>query len=327
MLMLRVQAANTAETARLEALHENAVKTRLADFHRLEASALRAATLRARAAKHERKVLAVRTRNVCEELARHTLSLRLARSSKQSAAASALLAAYAAQVKAGSADALRAAAADRAAELEAVQTGLAAVAHSAALAAEVAAEETAKQIAQRQAAMRSQREALLRAMRDMRTDEAALVARIKDEQSHAEAAFLAEHVEPVHPAATRGGGGGANPAAMLDAHLATMVDVDTAPGRVDTEARVRRVLASYHDDYAARAAAAAVTLSDAARGAAEAAVEAEIKGADAPRLDLARHDAAAVEVLGGGAGGGVGGGRGSVADDDGVDAPPLVHAT
>lgn len=282
MLLQRLHSRNHEELAQLAHLHESVVKGRMATYQKLEADTIRSATMRARAAKHERKVIAIRTQRVLEDMARHTLSLRLARSSKQAAAASELLRAYASQQRAAAADSVRAAADDRALELQRAQASLAAVTHSMAVMAEVVKEETAKQVAQRQAAMRSQREALRRALSDMRTDEAALLAAIKDTQTHAEDAFLAEHVHILHPAHVRGGEVGFDAAGIVDHHLsAPAVDIDTDPGRVHTVPRVARVVDRYAADVGARVRDARDVMVAGAHDAAEAAVAADAMAADA----------------------------------------------
>lgn len=282
MLVERMQRANLEEIEHLGDLHASVVRSRMATYHKLEASAIRSATLRARAAKHERKVIAVRTQRVLEDMARHTLSLRLARSSKQAAAASSLLHAYAAQERAAAADQVRAAADDRAAELLRAQASLAAVSHRMAVVAEVVKEETAKQVAQRQAAMRSQREALRRALADMRTDEAALLESVKATQTHAEEAFLAEHVEGLHPDLGRGASTGFDAHGVAHGHVAnTGIDIDENVGRVNTAPRVAGVVNRAAVDVHGRIAAARSVMMAAAHDAAQAAAEAEDLARDA----------------------------------------------
>jgi hypothetical protein len=130
--------------------------------------------------------------------------------------------------------------------------------------------------------MRSQREALRRALSDMRTDEAALLAAIKDTQTHAEDAFLAEHVHILHPDHVRGGAVGFDADRIVDHHLtAPPVDVDTDPGRVYTVPRVARVLDRYAADVGARVADAREVMVAGAHDAAEAAVAADAMAADA----------------------------------------------
>jgi hypothetical protein len=212
-----------------------------------EAKALKAATSRARAAKHERKVLALRTRTTLEDMARHTLALRIARSSRQAAAASSLLKALAAQARLGAAEQITIAAEERASEVLDAQSRVAWLNHTARLMNEVVLEETARQVAQRQAAARSQREALERAVREMRADESALLEKMKAEQAHAEAAFLAQHVETMDVRPGVGGSraavlGGIDGARLVEERLADGVDTDTDPQRVHTLERIHRAL-------------------------------------------------------------------------------------
>ena len=81
-----------------------AVKGREAGLRVIEARELRAATARARAAKHARKVLTIRTNTIVETITRATLSMRIARSSRQAPATPSLLKASPGQARLGAAD-------------------------------------------------------------------------------------------------------------------------------------------------------------------------------------------------------------------------------
>lgn len=222
----------------------------------------------------------MRTRKVLEDMARNTLSLRLARSSKQATAASALLQAYAAQSRAAAADSMRFAAEERAATLLRSQGAMAGAAHRLAVVAELAKEETAKQVAQRQAAARSQRDALSRALRDMQADEEELLQRIMEQQRHAEEAFLAQHVETMDPR-TAGRGGGADPTALLQERIASAVNTDMDPGRVGTLRRVGGLLDSRQGELQERARGINATVKKQAHDVAETVQTAEDMSAEA----------------------------------------------
>jgi hypothetical protein len=237
--MARLLHKNQEELQNIQTMMDAAVKAREADFRVLEAKAIRSATARAKAAKHERKVLSLRTRQTLEDLARHTLALRIARSSRQASAAASLLKALAAQERLAAADKLRVAADERDRDVMGAQGKLSWAQQQATLVNELVLEETAKQVAQRQAAAKSQREALNRAVREMRADEQALMQRMKDEQSHAEAAFLAQHVEPMEP------GGRAGPLdgpRVARERIADETDTDNDPLRVYTMQRTHAAL-------------------------------------------------------------------------------------
>jgi hypothetical protein len=162
-----------------------------------EEKALKAASARASVARHERKVIALRARASIENITRNTLSMRIARSSKQQAASAAMLKALAAQARLGAADELKAAASERSTMLLGAQGRLAWLNHTARMMNEAVLEETAKQVEQRAVATRAQREALERALRDLEMDQGKLLEKMKEEQAHAEAAFLAQRVEPL----------------------------------------------------------------------------------------------------------------------------------
>ena len=242
----RLAHAASEEMSHIANMTSAAVRSREAEFRLLEAKALRAATARAKAAKHERKVIALRTRVTLEDMSRHTLSMRITRSSKQAAAASSLLKALAVQARASAAEAIKAAAAERTASLSSAQSRVAWLNHTARVMNEAVLEETARQVAQRQAATRSQKEALDRAIREMKVDDGAVLAKFRADQDHAEAAFLATHVEAMDVGP--GGGsraavlGGIDGKAIASERLADGTDTDNDPARVLTLDRLHRSL-------------------------------------------------------------------------------------
>lgn len=247
-VMRRMQQRNEEELAHIKTMMDAAVKSREAATRVFETSAIRSATTRAKSAKHERKVLVLRTRRVVEDMTRHTLSLRIARSSTQAAAASSLLKAVAAQQRLAAAEQLRAAAEESAADLLTGAGRVAWMQHAAKALNEVGLEETAKQVAQRQAAIHSQRDALQRALSDMRADEQALLSSMKAEQAHAEQVWLAHQVEPMDMGGPLGGGASRDAGlGMPDGHaIATgalhPIDTDASTLRVDTLHRAQRKL-------------------------------------------------------------------------------------
>ena len=196
-----------------------------------EAKALKAAAACAGAARHERKVLSLRCKGAVETLMRQTLSMRIARSSRQQVAAGGMLKALAAQARLGAADQLKAAASERTAMLLNAQSRLAWLNHTAAMMNEAVLRETAAQVQQRQEATKQQREALARMMKDLRVEEDALLARMQAEQAHAEASFQANVVEPL----VEGRGEGE---AFARARAADATDTDADAAFVNTRARV-----------------------------------------------------------------------------------------
>jgi len=253
-IMARMAHGAAEELAHISAMTRDAVRARDAALRVSEAKMLAAATARAKAAKHERKVLTMRTKLIVENLSRATLSMRIARSSRQAAAASTLLKALAGQARLGAADRLRAAATEREAVLVDASARVAWLNHTSRMLSDVMLEETARQVAQRQAATRSQKEALDRAVREMRLDEAALLRRMQAEQAHAEEAFLATHVEPMD---VRAASDGPRVAAAV---IADATDTDNDAARVDTLRRAHRVLADGAGRVAGSRAAAAATI-------------------------------------------------------------------
>ena len=237
-LMTRMAHSAAQEIAQIAMMTKSAVRAREVDLRNIEARALAAATSRAKAAKHERKVLTMRTKLVVENLTRQTLSMRIGRSSRQAAATSTLLKALAGQARLGAADKLKAAASERSGMLVDASSRVAWLNHTSAMLNEVILEETAKQIAQRQAATRSQKEALDRAIREMSLDENALLKRMKDEQAHAEDSFLATQVEPMEI-----NSGVGNATAIATQRINDHTDTDANIERVDTMARAHRILA------------------------------------------------------------------------------------
>ena len=119
-------------------------------------------------------------------------AMRISRSSRQAAAASALLKAVATQERLAAAEKINMAAEEQAAGLLHGSARVAWLDHAAKAVNELALEETAKQVAQRQAAMASQKTALLEALAQMRADEAAILREMKAQQAHAESVFLGE---------------------------------------------------------------------------------------------------------------------------------------
>jgi len=196
-----------------------------------EQNALRAAEARNKAARHERQVLSFKARSAVEALMRQTLSMRIARSSRQQVAAGGMLKALAAQARLGAADQLKAAASERTAVLLNAQSRLAWLNHTAAMMNEAMLRETAAQVAQRQEATKQQREALARMLRDLRVEEGALLERMQAEQAHAEASFQANVVEPLVEKAGEG-------EAFARARAADTTDTDADAAFVNTNARV-----------------------------------------------------------------------------------------
>jgi hypothetical protein len=235
----RMLKAQAEEGELIQKVINHVVKSREADFRVMEGKVLRAALQRARAAKHERKVLTARTKRTVEDLARTTLGLRLARSSKQASAASALLRSLASQERLAAAESLKAEAEARTKTLSEMQGRVAWLSSGGPSLDEIALEEAAKQVHQRQAAAESQRQALLRAVREMRADEAALLERVKDNMRHAEEAFLAQHVDPMKLGAEI-----PQFAPKIALERATdMTDTDIDPMRVQTIRTTRQVIA------------------------------------------------------------------------------------
>jgi hypothetical protein len=254
-LMTRMAHNAASELAQIQVMTKTAVREREVELRAIEARALAAATARAKAAKHERKVLTMRTKLVIENLSRQTLSMRIARSSRQAAATSTLLKALAGQARLGAADKLHAAASERASMLVDASARVAWLNHTSRMLNEVMLEETARQVAQRQAATRSQKEALDRAIREMSLDEDALLRRMQAEQAHAEEAFLATHIEPMELKSA-----GADGARVASQRLNDPTDTDNDVARVDTLARAHRVLASGSQKVAASRGAADRTI-------------------------------------------------------------------
>ena len=234
----RMLKAQEEEGELIQKVISHVVKSREADFRVMEGKVLRAALQRARAAKHERKVLTARTKRTVEDLARTTLGLRLARSSKQASAASALLRSLASQERLAAAEALKAEAEARTKSLSEMQGRVAWLTSGGPSIDEIALEEAAKQVHQRQAAAESQRQALLRAVRDMRADEAALLERVKDNMRHAEEAFLAQHVDPMKLGAEMPQFA---PKIALE-RANDMTDTDNDPMRVQTMRSTKQVI-------------------------------------------------------------------------------------
>ena len=234
----RMLKAQAEEGELIQKVINHVVKAREADFRVMEGKVLRAALQRARAAKHERKVLTARTKRTVEDLARTTLGLRLARSSKQASAASALLRSLASQERLAAAESLKAEAEARTKTLSEMQGRVAWLSSGGPSLDEIALEEAAKQVHQRQAAAESQRQALLRAVREMRADEAALLERVKDNMRHAEEAFLAQHVDPMKLGAEIPQFA---PKIALE-RANDMTDTDNDPMRVQTMRTTRQVI-------------------------------------------------------------------------------------
>jgi hypothetical protein len=195
-----------------------------------EQKALRAAEARNKAARHERAVLSSRCRGTVETMMRQTLSMRIARSSRQQVAAGGMLKALAAQARLGAADQLKAAAASRTHVLLNAESRLQWLNHTAAMMNEAMLRETAAQVAQRQEATKQQREALSRMMRDLRVEEDRLLAKMQAEQEHAEASFQANLVEPLLDKKGEG-------EAFAKARVADRTDTDADTAFVSTKAR------------------------------------------------------------------------------------------
>lgn len=245
----RLQQRNEEELRQIQSMTMTAIRSREAEYRVAEAKALKAATARARAAKHERKTLAIRTRRTLEDMSRHTLALRIARSSRQAAASSTLLKALAGQARLAAAEQIKIAAEERAKDILDAQARVAWLNHTARLMNEVVLEETARQVTQRQAAAKSQKEALLRAMREMKADEAALLQMMRDEQTHAEEVFLAQHVEPMEilGSGPRGGSRGGllgvpDSELLVQTRLQDFLDTDEDISRVMAVPRVQNAL-------------------------------------------------------------------------------------
>jgi hypothetical protein len=162
---------------------------------------------------------------------RQTLSMRVARSSRQQAAAGGMLKALASQARLGAADQLKAAASERTAVLLNAQSRLAWLNHTAAMMNDAMLRETAAQVAQRQEATKQQREALARMMKDLRVEEDALLAKMQAEQAHAEAAFQANLVDPLVDRAREG-------EALARERAADRTDTDADAAFVNTKVRV-----------------------------------------------------------------------------------------
>ena len=234
----RMAHANEEELALIATMTEAAIKVREAAHRVAEEKALQATKLRAAAAKHERKVVTLRARGCIENLMRTTLSMRIARSSRQAAASGAMLKTLAAQARLGAAEELRAAAGERSAMLLGAQGRVAWLNHTARLMNEAVLEETAKQVEQRRVATLSQRDALERALRELRVEEERVMKKMMEEQAHAEDAFLAQRVEPVARAAERREG-----EAVVRGFAQDATDTDADAAKVRTLARVREGLA------------------------------------------------------------------------------------
>ena len=229
---------NEEELALIASMTEAAIKSREAAHRVAEEKALQANKLRAAAARHERKVVTLRARGCIENLMRTTLSMRIARSSRQAAASGAMLKTLAAQARLGAAEELRAAAGERSAMLLGAQGRVAWLNHTARLMNEAVLEETAKQVEQRRVATLSQRDALERALRELRVEEERVMKKMLVEQAHAEDAFLAQRVEPVARAAENREGG-----AVVRGFVRDATDTDADAAKVRTLARVREGLA------------------------------------------------------------------------------------
>lgn len=280
-VMARLQHAAQLETQQISMMTDTAIREREAELRVMEARELKAATSRAKAAKHERKVLTMRTKLVVENITRATLSMRIARSSQQASATSAMLKALAGQARLAAADKLRVASSARASMLVDTSSRVAWLNHTSRLLNELMIEETARQVAQRQAATRSQKEALDRAIREMRLDEQALLKRMQEEQAHAEAAFLATQVEPM---AVRAGD---NASEIAAARLADPIDTDNDTARVDTLARMHRTLATGEARFGESRAAANRVVADIAKDVGGEIADAEALAAQGARLSAA----------------------------------------
>jgi hypothetical protein len=233
----RMALQNKAELEQINTLTEAAIKSREAATRLEETKAIKAQEARAAAAKHERKVIALRTQGVIENLMRNTLSMRIARSSRQQAASAAMLKTLAAQARLGAAEDLRAAASQKSSMLLNAQSRMAWLNHSARLMNEAVLEETARQVQQRKVATLAQRDALERAMRDLRVEEDKVIRAMQTEQEHAEAAFQATHVEPLSRAAENREG-----LATAKTIIRNPTDTDADAGRVRTLGRLQEGL-------------------------------------------------------------------------------------
>jgi len=233
-VITRMAHQNEMELQQIDAMTKLAIKSRAASAKVAEEHALKAARVRAQAALHERKVIALRARTSIENINRTTLSMRIARSSKQQAASAAMLKALAAQARLGAADELRAAASEQSSMLLNAQGRIAWLNHTARLMNEAVLEETAKQVAQRQAATRAQRQALERAIRDLEFDQDKLLSAMLDEQAHAESAFLAQKVEPLARAAENREG-----LAVVRGIMSDPTDTDQDVAKVRTLSRMQ----------------------------------------------------------------------------------------
>jgi hypothetical protein len=287
-VMKRLAHKNEEELAHIRTMLDGVVKAKDADRRVLEANAVRAATTRAKSAKQERKVLALRTRRILDDMTRHTLSLRIARSSHQAAAASSLLKAVAAQQRLAGAEKIKMAAAESEQQVLGAQARIAWMNHAAKATQEAIMEEQHKQVAQRMAAARSQKEALQRALSEMKSDEQALLAAMKAEQAHAEAVFLAHSVEPMDLGGPMGGGAsrdaglGATDGVRLAADIvANELDTDASTQRVDTLRRVQAHLGKREAVRAGHMAATQGIVDDIARSTGSALADAEIVMAEA----------------------------------------------
>lgn len=234
----RMAHQNQEELRAIEAMTSAAIRSREAAARVAEEKAVRAAAARTTAAKHERKVVTLRARGAIENMMRATLSMRIARSSRQQAASAAMLKTLAAQARLGAAEELKAAAGARSSMLLGAQGRLAWLNHTARLMNEAVLEETARQVEQRRTATLAQRDALEKAMRGLALEEAAVLAKMQQEQAHAEDAFLAQRVEPVARAAENRQG-----EAVVRALVADRTDTDADAAKVRTLARVQAGLA------------------------------------------------------------------------------------
>jgi hypothetical protein len=198
--MARLAAVRAGELDRLRRLQESLAKTRASDWRRVEEDAIKRATLAARAARYQRKVITARTRSVLEDLARQTLSLRLARANTHAVSAEATVKAVAKAERDAARDLLRMAAEERTGGMAALQGSLASQVQALQTIAAAAREETARQLEQRKAAAHAQRDALTKAFRDLQVDEAELVDVVKREQRQAEEAFLVDTQGKMMPA-------------------------------------------------------------------------------------------------------------------------------
>lgn len=169
-------------------------------------------------------------------MSRHSLSLRLSRSSQQATALGALTRSLAAHAKADAAERLRYEAQSAAADVAAAEARVAMRQAAMRLTAEAAIEQASAQAAQRAAALKAQRAAIVRSLREVAVDEEALLRGVRTEQDHAEAVFRARHVEPVAGPYIRSADA-SDSAAGYDVFDAADVDASYAAFDVDAAAR------------------------------------------------------------------------------------------